>query len=197
MLLDWLHRMRQRLPATRGRRCAIHPTARFLEPDNISLGDFVLIGPRCLLEGKGGIEIGDGTSLAPQVTILSSSHQWDNPSLLPYHEVDEHRRVEVGRGVWIGFGAMLAPGVRLDDGAVVAMGAVVTRSVAKGQVVGGNPARVIAARDPELVERLVAERAYFRRRHPGGAAPRPGVRLPVRDPIGEGDHPRGGSSDAA
>ena len=46
-------------------------------------------------------------------------------------------------------GAML-PGVTVGDGAVVAAGAIVSRDVAPFTLVGGNPARFIRARNPEL-----------------------------------------------
>ena len=43
--------------------------------------------------------------------------------------------------VWIGGGAIILPGVTIGDGAVIGAGSVVTRDVAAGQTVAGNPAR--------------------------------------------------------
>ena len=46
-------------------------------------------------------------------------------------------------GVYVGAGAVLLPKVRIGRNAVIAAGAVVTRDVASGTVVAGNPARII------------------------------------------------------
>jgi acetyltransferase-like isoleucine patch superfamily enzyme len=165
LVLDLLRRWRQARPRELGAGVEIDTTARFQFPDRIALGDHVYIGPDCLLDGKGGLAIGEGTILAPRVVIWTSSHRYDQVEMLPYDLVDEHRRVTIGRGVWIGLGAMVVPGAEIEDGAVIAMGSVVTGRVAKGQIVGGNPAREIGRRPAEVVDRLVSERAYVLRRH--------------------------------
>ena len=59
--------------------------------------------------------------------------------------------VDVGLRVFVGAGAPVLPGVRLGAHSVVGAGAVVTRDVAAGDVVVGNPARVLRTRD--LTER--------------------------------------------
>ena len=53
------------------------------------------------------------------------------------------RPVRIGSGVWIGGGAILLPGVTVEDGAIIGAGSVVTRDVAAGATVAGNPARVL------------------------------------------------------
>jgi len=49
----------------------------------------------------------------------------------------------VGRNVWIGGGAILLPGITVGDDAVIGAGSVVTRDVAPGVTVAGNPARLL------------------------------------------------------
>lgn len=51
--------------------------------------------------------------------------------------------VEVGEGSLIGAGAVVLPGISIGKDCVVGAGAVVHRSVADGQQVAGNPARII------------------------------------------------------
>ena len=49
----------------------------------------------------------------------------------------------VGEGVLVGANATVLPGIKIGSGAKVGAGAVVTRHVTDGQVVAGNPARLI------------------------------------------------------
>lgn len=51
--------------------------------------------------------------------------------------------VNIGEDVWIGGGAIVLPGVTVGAGAILGAGAVVTRDVAPGARVVGNPARQI------------------------------------------------------
>lgn len=160
-LLNALRTRLQKRPDTIGQGCIIDPTAVFHTPAGISLGDYVRIGPQCILHGEGELRVGEGTILGPRVIILTSTHQYQQENYLPYHAVNDYRPVKIGRGVWIGWGALLVPGISIDDGAVVASGAVVTKDVEKGQVVGGNPAKEINRRPTELVDRLVSEKKYY------------------------------------
>lgn len=52
--------------------------------------------------------------------------------------------VRIGDGAYIGTGAVIRPGVTIGRDATVGMGAVVTKDVADGAVVVGNPARLLA-----------------------------------------------------
>src|SRR6185503_14008475 len=110
----------------------ISEAARFTFPEKIRLGRYTYVGKNCYLNGQGGITIGDGTVLGPNVVILSSTHRYQQTNYLPYDQYDEFRPVTIGRGVWLGWGCMIVPGVTVGDGAIVAMGAVVTRDVMTG-----------------------------------------------------------------
>lgn len=140
----------------------VHYTASFSFHRKINIGKYTRIGRQCHLDGEGGITIGDGTILAPRVVILTSSHRYKDATTLPYGIDDDHAPVVIGRGCWIGWGAMIRPGITIGDGAVVAMGAVVAKDVQAGEVVGGNPAQVIATRAAtERIAQMVAAEQYF------------------------------------
>ena len=49
----------------------------------------------------------------------------------------------IGSRCFIGARSILLPGVSIGDGSIVAAGSVVTRDVAPGSIVAGNPARVV------------------------------------------------------
>jgi acetyltransferase-like isoleucine patch superfamily enzyme len=144
-----------------GKTSIVAPTARFSHRQNISIGEYCRIGIHCYLEGKGGIQIGDGTIFAPEVVVLSSSHDYDF-SLIPYGPQDKKECVKIGRGVWVGYGAKIGRGVEIGDAAIVAMGAVVTKNVESGSIVGGNPAKEIGRRENMTeVNRLIEQQQFF------------------------------------
>lgn len=106
---------------------------------NLSLGDDVYINADCVILDSAPVRIGRRTMLGPAVHIYCADHA---------HGLDERRRgleralpVNIGEDAWIGGGAILLPGVTVGDGAIVGAGAVVTRDVAPGARVVGNPAR--------------------------------------------------------
>lgn len=140
----------------------IHYTASFAFRENIKIGKYCRIGHQCHLDGEGGLEIGDGTILSPNVVILTSSHDYKKTDLLPYGKTDKKASVIIGSGCWIGWGAMICPGVRIMDGAIVAMGSVVTKDVLEGEVVGGNPAIIINKRDANTnIRDMVKNEQFF------------------------------------
>lgn len=143
----------------------VHRSTRLQFEERLTLGRYAYVGPRTLINSEGGVSIGDGTIIAPEVVILSSSHDYRAEQLLPYDVFDVHRKVSIGRGVWIGFGAMLCPGVSIGDGAVIAMGSVVSRDVQDGEVVAGNPARVIKSRDVSKIADNIEKENYFHKRY--------------------------------
>ena len=167
-LLRWgrhqLARRRQRLWQLKslGKPTLVHREAVFASHANIEIGSYCRIGAGCFLEGRGGITLSDGVILAPDVVMLSSSHDYDQDAFLPYGRDDSLKPILVGAGVWIGYRAMIMPGVELDVGSLVAAGSVVTKSVGPGEIVAGNPASKIGTRniDPEGLHKL-AEGEHF------------------------------------
>jgi len=54
--------------------------------------------------------------------------------------------IEIGEDVWIGANVGIVDGVTIGNKVIVGMGAVVTKSVASGTKVAGNPAKEIGYR---------------------------------------------------
>lgn len=134
----------------------------FLYAKNISIGNNVQIGPRAYLDGAGGIELGDGCIIAPEVKIYSRSHNFDdNVQALPFDNVMLVAPVKVGRYVWVGANAIVLPGVEIGDGAVIGAGSVVSKSIPACAVAVGNPAVVKKYRDRAVFDGLMAEANPF------------------------------------
>ncbi|MFD1341952.1 sugar O-acetyltransferase [Litorisediminicola beolgyonensis] len=111
---------------------------------NIRIGRGVFLNYGCYLLDAGPITIGDGCDIGPYVQILTADHPRDPEARR--QELESARPITVGRDVWLGAGAILLPGVTIGDDAIVGAGAVVTRDVAPGTTVGGNPARPLVSR---------------------------------------------------
>lgn len=60
-----------------------------------------------------------------------------------YPDMDFFGKIVIGNNVYIGNNALIMPGVSIGSNVIVAAGSVVTKSVADGMIVGGNPAQVI------------------------------------------------------
>jgi acetyltransferase-like isoleucine patch superfamily enzyme len=94
----------------------------------------------------GVLTIGDRAALAQRVLIVLSSHA--NNSRIAAFTPPVVGRVEIGQDAWIGAGAILLPNVTIGAGAIVAAGSIVTKDVAPGMLVAGNPAREIRPVQP-------------------------------------------------
>lgn len=106
---------------------------------NISLGADVFLNYGCVFLDVCPITVGEKSQIGPYVQVLTADHPRDAPTRDAGLEFG--RPVAIGRNAWIGGGALLLPGVSVGDDAVIGAGAVVTRDVAPGQTVAGNPAR--------------------------------------------------------
>lgn len=98
--------------------------------------------------------LGDDVFVGPRVTFTDDPH----PPCPRY--LDCVRGPCVEDGASIGAGATLLPGVVVGASALVGAGSVVTRSVAPGDVVVGNPARAVGRRDEMACFAGHFERAY-------------------------------------
>ena len=161
--LDWSLHLK-----TIGKNTVVEDGVRIFHPENVSLGENVLVGhqahidgyhdghvtvgdgswlgPLCFLHGAAGIHIGKAVGIGPRVVILTSQHRLDNPNIPVLHEPLVFSSVAVGNGCDVGTGAIILPGVTIGEGAVIGAGAVVTRDVPAFSVVAGNPAQTIRHR---------------------------------------------------
>lgn len=112
---------------------------------NIELGEDVFLNAGCTILDTASVRIGDQCQLGPHVQIYCAEHHLD-PIKRTVEGLEIARPVTIGRQVWIGGRAIILAGVSVGDGAVIGAGSVVTRDVAAGSVVAGNPARPIRSK---------------------------------------------------
>ena len=111
---------------------------------NIALGENVFLNFNCVILDVVEVSIGSGTQIAPGVQILTADHPRD--PALRRTGLEFGRPVRIGQNVWIGAGALILPGMTIGDDALIGAGSVVTRDVAPGITVAGNPARPLSQR---------------------------------------------------
>lgn len=125
-------------------------------PQLVSLGRNVYIGPNVRLDGRGGLRIGDYSTLGCNVVICTANHDYQSEALPYAHNVYVLKAVTIERNVWVGANVLIVPGVTIGEGAIIAAGTVVTKDVAPLAIVGGAAMRVIKYRDRSHYDRLAA-----------------------------------------
>lgn len=124
-----------------GDKCAVRAPVFVDYGYNVFLGDGVFMNYGCVLLDVCTIQIGDFTQIGPGVQIYTADHPRDAAQRRAGTEFG--RPIKIGANVWIGGHAIILPGVTIGDDAIIGAGSVVTRDVATGARVAGNPARVI------------------------------------------------------
>jgi len=93
-------------------------------------GGRIIFGQDCMVAYGSDVRCSDGHSVIDAAT---------GENLNPAADVN------IGNHVWIGIHSQILKGITIDDNAIVAARSVVTRPVAAGTIVAGNPAKFIRA----------------------------------------------------
>ncbi len=112
----------------------------------ISIGKNCTINPYCLIQGNGGVQIGDNTLIASHVCMYSANHVFSDLGKPIRAQGEVRLGIKIGSDVWIGGGVTILDGVSIGDGAVIAAGAVVNRNVGQGEIVAGVPGKIVSRR---------------------------------------------------
>jgi acetyltransferase-like isoleucine patch superfamily enzyme len=130
-----------------GRHCNILDYASLITyGGNIEIGDNVSIHHNCMLNGTGGIKIGNDVRIAAHVVMLSADHVFKDRNVPIRLQEIELKEITVGDDVWIGANATILGGIDIGKGCVIGAGSVVTRSIPEYSVAVGVPARIICKR---------------------------------------------------
>jgi len=122
----------------------IHPTAEIglVRADghksNLTIGAHSFLGTVTIALHE-EVNIGENVCINDGVQLLTASHDVSDPQ---WNHVKA--RISVDDYAWIASNAIILPGVHIGKGAVVGAGAVVSRDVAPGSIVVGNPAKPIS-----------------------------------------------------
>lgn len=136
------HRLLAEFFGFAGERAVVRPPFHCDFGFNIHLGADAFLNFNCVILDVVTVTIGERTQIGPAVQIYAADHPRDEETRRDGLEFG--RPVVIGQDVWIGGGAIILPGVTIGDGAVIGAGSIVTRDVAEGATVAGNPARPLA-----------------------------------------------------
>ena len=139
-----------------GKHCRIDDGA--ILTGNIVLGDYVHIGPYCVLTGGEGIHIGDYTGLAAFVSVLTASDDFSGRSMVNPCIPEEYKphlrrdKVLIGENVIIGSHSVVMPGVNIGDGVSIGAHSLVKHDCIPNYLYGGVPAKEIRKKSMEIWE---------------------------------------------
>jgi acetyltransferase-like isoleucine patch superfamily enzyme len=108
---------------------------------DVRVGRNTWIGPNVILDGRGGLEIGDYVSVSAGVQIYThDSVAW---SVSRGAEPMPTSPTKIGSGVYIGPNTVIQRGVEIGEGAVIGAMSYVDRRIPAGMKAWGVPARII------------------------------------------------------
>ncbi len=110
---------------------------------NLEVGDDVVIHRHVLLDDRGGIEIGDGSSVSDFANVYSHSHNIVDGRIVYLS------KTVIGRGVRITYHATILAGTRLADDSMVGAGSMLTKDTEPHWVYVGVPARKVKEKSAE------------------------------------------------
>ena len=119
----------------------ILPKAKYAQYLGVNIGKNCLISTCKWSTEPYLITIGNNVQVTKDVYF--HTHGGAHVARKKYPSFDVFGKIVVEDWAYIGSGSHIMPGVTIGEGALIAACSVVTKSVAKGTVVGGNPARYI------------------------------------------------------
>lgn len=114
---------------------------------HVHLGKNVYVNFNCTFVDDAQIYIGDGTMIAPNVTIIAASHPV-SPALRA-EGYGCNKPVFIGKNVWIASCVTILPGVHIGDNSIIGAASVVTGDIPPNVIAFGNPAAVIREITPD------------------------------------------------
>jgi acetyltransferase-like isoleucine patch superfamily enzyme len=113
----------------------------------IEIGSGSTINQYVVINGFGGVSIGENVLIASFTSIYASNHNIDRTDVpIRQQGVSTKGGVRIENDVWLGTHSVVLDGVCIGRGSVVAAGAVVTKNVPPWSIVAGVPANVIGTR---------------------------------------------------
>ncbi len=177
-LFSWVHKpfmvygYRNRKTGKFQKHTRISSSAKLLNKKNIDLADNIWIGHYCLVDGTGGVSLGEGVQLSSHTVVYSHSSQ-DAIRILGKHfmEIEASQRpgyklrpVTIGDYTFVGTSSVILPGSAIGKGCIIGAGSVVNGTIPDFAIAVGNPAKIVGdtrKRDSERFKELIDTEKYY------------------------------------
>lgn len=108
---------------------------------DVIIGEKTWVGPFTILDGTGGLKIGDYCNISSGVQIYThSSLEW----VLTGGKVEyKHESTSIGNCTYVGSQCIIDKGVSIGDHSVIAANSYVNKSFSDYSVIAGTPAKLI------------------------------------------------------
>ena len=112
----------------------------------MEFGEWVYLGTGTTCFGHWGLEIGDNSLLAQNITITPYSHIFDDPDKRIWDQGGHSEKVTIGKDCYLGMGVCVMYSGNIGDGSVIGAGSTVVKPIPAYSVAVGTPAKVIKKR---------------------------------------------------
>ena len=125
-----------------GKNTRINQRVYVFCPWRISIGDNTMVNSFAILDGRGGLVIGNSVSISMRSVIYSASHYSNSDSFECYK-----KKTTVGNCTWICVNAVVLPGANISDGVIVSANSVIKGKTVNNGIYSGLPAVFIRSRE--------------------------------------------------
>ena len=113
----------------------------------ITLGNDVWVGYFCLIDGSGGLTIGNNVTISSGVHVLthdSSNYRFKNLDKDPENGTHiERAPVKIGNNVQIGTNSVILPGVTIGDNVIIGALTLVNKDIPSNCEAVGSPVKIL------------------------------------------------------
>jgi acetyltransferase-like isoleucine patch superfamily enzyme len=124
----------------------IYPGVYIIFSNKISTGKRVAINRGTYIDGRGNLSLGDYVMIGPNCVLATAGHGFASREKPMAVQPVTTGEIKIGNDVWIGANVVINMNVTIHDGAIIAAGSVVNDDVPAFTVYGGVPAKFISNR---------------------------------------------------
>ncbi|RJQ25499.1 acyltransferase [Candidatus Parcubacteria bacterium] len=115
-------------------------------PWRVAIGKCSSLNQGVIVDGTGGVTIGEGVRIAAYCTLNTADHDFADSQKKIVDQGFVVAPIIIEDDVWIGTGTSINKGVTIGKGAVIGSGSVVTKNIPPYSVAVGVPCKVIRSR---------------------------------------------------
>ena len=112
---------------------------------DVRVGKNTWVGPFTVLDGSGGLEIGDFCSISAGVQIYS--HDTVNWAISGGKEVAEFGTTKIESNVYLGPNVIIARGVTIGEGSIIGANSFVNKNIPANSRAWGSPCVIVAPKE--------------------------------------------------